>query len=121
MRQTRGEILAYKTKARRTLIGKIINIYENQVRNSKERGHDSPKYSRQDLIDYCTSSPTFINLWKAWCESGYKKDLSPSIDRIDDSKGYSFENIQVMAWIDNRGKYHRGKGDGTISFGSRSL
>ena len=55
-----------------------------------------------------------MDLFLKWQSSNYKRNLAPSIDRKDDTKGYSFENITVMTWKENdkkasenyRGKKH---------------
>lgn len=49
-------------------------------------------------------SDRFDMLYIAWAESGFKKALTPSCDRLDDSKGYSFDNVQWMTWEANQGK-----------------
>jgi hypothetical protein len=40
----------------------------------------------------------------AWRASGYEKDLSPSIDRIDPNQGYFFGNIRLVTWAENNEK-----------------
>ena len=40
-------------------------------------------------------------LYNEWVTSGYDKYAKPSLDRIDDYKGYSFDNIQLMTWGEN--------------------
>jgi hypothetical protein len=46
----------------------------------------------------------FYELYNNWIDSGYKKSDKPSVDRIDDYKGYSFDNIQLMTWKENNKK-----------------
>ena len=46
----------------------------------------------------------FKRLFKEWEKSGYKKQLKPSLDRIDCKKNYSKDNIQMMTWAENRFK-----------------
>jgi hypothetical protein len=48
----------------------------------------------------------FHYLYDNWAKSGYKKELSPSFDRLDDYKSYTFDNIQIMTWAENRKKYN---------------
>ena len=64
-----------------------------------------------------TRSDILQKLNKGYCEvTGIKFELNtisrspfrPSVDRKDNSKGYTKDNIQLVCWI-----YNRTKGDGT--------
>lgn len=77
-------------------------IYADQNKNSKRRGHKKPKYTKQQLMDWCIKETEFIKIYINWCKSGFVKDLKPSIDRKENDKGYSFDNIRVTTWDDNR-------------------
>ena len=41
-----------------------------------------------------------------WVNSGYKRDMKPSIDRLDNSRGYSFDNIRLVTFRENYMTYH---------------
>lgn len=86
---------------RRTKNGFVNNIYRNQKKSSKNRGHTPPEYSLEQLKEWCFTQDIFIKLFDNWVYSGYDKNEAPSIDRIDDYKGYSFDNIQLMTWKEN--------------------
>ena len=42
-----------------------------------------------------------------WKSSGYNRWTKPSVDRLDDNLGYSFDNIQLMTWKENNEKQHQ--------------
>ena len=67
-----------------------------------------PTYSCKEFITWCIANPTYIELHDAWIASGCKVQLVPSADRIDNSKGYTLSNIQIMTWEENRLKETRG-------------
>lgn len=46
----------------------------------------------------------YYELYNNWVDSWYIKDLRPSIDRIDNYKWYSYDNIQLMTWKENNEK-----------------
>ena len=53
----------------------------------------------KELLKPMICSVTSIKL--SWKEVEYRNPYRPSIDRIDSSKGYTEDNIQIVAWIYN--------------------
>jgi hypothetical protein len=86
---------------RHTLNGFLRNVYDHQRRSSKKRRHQPPAYTFKELSRWFVSQPNWEDLWLKWENSNYLKDLRPSIDRLDDSKGYSFDNIRLITWREN--------------------
>ena len=82
----------------RTKKGLITKIYSSQKRNSKARLHNPPSYTITQLTIWLTNQNNFCELYNNWVSSGYKKDLVPSIDRLDDYKPYSLDNIRLVKW-----------------------
>lgn len=91
----------------RTKSGVACSAFRHQIKHSKTRNHDLPKYTKAELKEWMLSSPDFNILYRDWVISGYDKSLKPSIDRLDDYKGYSFDNIRVVTWVENNRKAHR--------------
>ena len=90
----------------RTIKGFSVKLYRNQVNRSKIRGHKPPTYSRKELTEYISTNEKFQKLYNGWVDSGYEKNLAPSFDRLDETKGYSFDNIQIVTWEFNNQKQH---------------
>lgn len=85
----------------RTHKGIIHRIYGNQIKSSKKRGHKLPTYSKNELYAWLITSDMWHQIYNNWVNNNYNLDLTPSIDRLDDSIGYSFDNIQVTTWYFN--------------------
>jgi len=51
--------------------------------------------------------PNFEELYNNWVKHGYDKWYKPSVDRLNDDKGYSFSNIQLVTWKENSDKQHK--------------
>ncbi len=98
---------AYDYKRKRTKDGLIAKMRSSQRRSSDLRGHPPPSYSLNQLKEWAFSQELFHKLHAEWVASGYDKMKFPSIDRKDDYKGYSFDNIQLMTWEENKKKYYK--------------
>ena len=97
----------YKTKQ-----GLISRIHNHQIRKSKIRGHNPPSYTRIELFSYLIEDDCFNQLYDNWVASNYLKNLIPSLDRINDYKGYSFDNIRITTWQENNKKAYRDRKNG---------
>jgi hypothetical protein len=63
-----------------------------------------PHMSKEDFYKLAYNSKAFKELYEAWKESGYLRNLSPSVDRIDVSKGYILGNVQFITMRENNSK-----------------
>lgn len=81
--------------------GIIKQIFTTQSKNSIKRNHNPPEYSLKELTDYLLNSKNFKNIYQKWVESDFQKKLTPSLDRVDNDKGYSFYNVIVTTWGKN--------------------
>lgn len=108
-KQCDNELSREKSK---TKDGLISSIYRHQKSASKRRGHIVPSYSIEELREWMLSRSNFEDIYKEWVDGDYNKLLIPSIDRLDDFKGYSLDNIQLVTW-----KYNKLKQNSDIRLG----
>ncbi len=80
--------------------GVVRVIYKTQVRNSKARKMELPSYTKQELNEWLYKN-NFKSLYDNWVSSDFDKSKKPSVDRLDDFKSYSFENIRLVTWTEN--------------------
>ena len=85
----------------RTEKGVIRVIYKTQKSNSKRRNHNPPSYTKNILREWLYEN-NFKELYDNWVLSGFEKKLKPSVDRINDFKGYSLDNIRLVTFEENR-------------------
>ncbi len=85
--------------------GVVRTIYKTQRLHSKTRNHSYPAYSKEELKVWLYQHG-FEKLFNEWEMSGYKKDMKPSVNRLDDSKPYTIDNIELITWLDNRKKQY---------------
>lgn len=90
-----------------SLKGKASNIYTAQLQKCKERSYSLPTYTREELIMYLLNNSQYIDLFNKWEKANFDKNLAPSVDRIDDYKSYSFNNIQLGTWQFNNDNFSK--------------
>lgn len=98
----------YVDSYKKTKEGLVFMIYSTQKTNSKKRGHPPPQYSKIELLNWCLEQGVFHELFESWIASAYDSWLIPSVDRVNDDRGYFFGNIQLMTWRHNSNKSKEG-------------
>lgn len=67
-----------------------------------------PYLTKEEWEQWCKETEEiFLMLWDEWTESGFDRKLCPSIDRIDNTKGYTRDNIQWLTMDENRKKFDK--------------
>ncbi len=105
-------------KTYHTIGGRVSVLYTSQVSRSNKYGWESPNYTRDELLDWVTSQENYEQLFNDWKDSGYSRDKSLSIDRLDDYKPYSFDNIRLVTWEENNQK---GRADKVTGINTKGL
>ena len=96
------KIKNYKKKYYRGNMNSFFLIkYQGMKARAKKRKMNPPTFTKTELISWVLNQPNFNQLWKNWEESNYNTLLSPSINRLDNSKSYSFDNIELITWGEN--------------------
>ena len=93
-------------KYKRTIDGLICEIYHSQRGSSKSRKMSLPDYTLLELSEWIKSDVHFYSIYEKWVKSGFDRKLRPSIDRLDDYKSYSFDNIRIITARENELKYY---------------
>lgn len=79
----------------------VLNIiYRNQLLRQKRFGI-KVNYTYEEFKSKYLNDSRYLELYNNWVESGYLSDYKPSFDRIDNTKSYSFDNLQLMTWKEN--------------------
>ncbi len=77
-------------------------LYTQQKSNSSVRGMELPSYSREEWVAWVIDQPIYHKLYKAWLKSGCISKLKPSGDRLEDRRPYSFDNVRICTWGENK-------------------
>ena len=90
------EIKKKKINYYRTMNGFLTHRYASM----KQRNVVS--FSKEELSKWLDCRKRlFEKLLIEWKKNGFKREFSPSINRIDDFKGYSIDNIELITWKKN--------------------
>jgi len=103
---------AHTKKYEKTKRGFLMRLYRNM--QSRITGVQAAKhhlYKGKSLLDralfyeWANAQPDFHSLFSAWEESNYDRRHTPSVDRVDSSRGYDIDN---MEWVTHSENSRRG-------------
>ena len=104
------------SKYEKTPNGFMMRMYRNMQSRvtgvQKKKVHlYGGKYllDRQIFYDWAKSHKDFWQLYNQWIASGYTRRLTPTVDRVDSSKGYQLDNMEWVTHSENsrRGSLNR--------------
>ena len=105
-RKANGNAATHKYE--KTQGGFLMRVYRNMKSRvtgvQKLKAHlyvGLPIISKEEFYAWSKINLQFLSLFKQWEKSGYSRLLTPSIDRIDSSKGYEIENIRWLTHSEN--------------------
>ena len=101
----RADCKICRKRFNRSIPGLVKSMYGNQVQKSKRRGYQPPTYTEQELHLWVLWQHEFHPMYSKWVASGYRQDIRPSIDRINDYQSYTLENIQLVTHQQNTQRY----------------
>ena len=92
-----------ESNARRKFTFKYISnlIYQKQVQSSVKRGHNPPAYTLEEMRSWMLKQDNLSSLMEVHKETGDSL-MVPSINRLNDEVGYTFDNIELITWKENR-------------------
>lgn len=65
--------------------------------------------SKEEFLNWCAETRNQYDiLFRNWAEGAFSRSLTPSLDRIDNSKGYVLGNLQWLSMADNVRKDAKG-------------
>lgn len=119
--ENKEDVKKRKENYQHSINGLIIQIYSIQKNKSKQRGHIPPSYTRKELEEWMINNVNFEKIYNGWVNSGFKSDFRPSIDRLNDNFGYSFDNIRLVTWAENNKKGYEDRKNGKNTKQSKAI
>lgn len=114
---------AHTKKYEKTKSGFLMRLYRNMKSRvggvQKKKSHlykNKALCDKESFYTWAVSSEQFHSLFNQWEKSDYNRRLTPSVDRIDSSKGYDFSNMEWVPFYINcqRGAKSRLQGNSMV-------
>lgn len=81
----------------------ITKVYGRMKRDNKGKFNLELPFSKEEFSIWINQT-NILQLLEQYKISNFDKNKCPSIDRIDDYKSYTFDNIQLLTWEENNTK-----------------
>lgn len=95
-------------KYEKTKKGFLMRTYRNMKSRTsgvqRLKSHlylDKELLNKEEFYNFSLNNSVFNDLFNRWEESKYDRKLTPSIDRIDSTKGYVLDNIRWLTHSEN--------------------
>ncbi len=72
----------------------------------KTKGFEPEKISINEFLNWIMNGNNYESIYINYINSKKSRSLAPSIDRLDDYKTYSLDNIRLTIWKENKDKYN---------------
>ena len=110
----RNECRDCQNNAKKLPITVVRKMYNSMVANSKKRKHEPPQFSLE-LFNKWVYENGFAELYSNWQDNDYIKNLTPSVDRLINADSYTFINIRLVTWVENKEAYEKDRRNGVNS------
>lgn len=105
------DLMRYRKQEERIKRHKYQGIVNRCTGKHKNRSYavEGRRYLTWDSFEkwWKNNREKFLELYKVWEKSGYENKLAPSIDRINNRRGYMPSNMQWLSLTENNKKYNK--------------
>lgn len=86
--------------------GMVNHKYRLMIQRARRENHITLEMSFQEFLEWSMQSVDYMILHTEWqhAPQELKHWLKPSVDRLDNSRGYRLDNIRWVTWKENYDK-----------------
>ena len=95
------KLLENTRRWRLTYKGLTANLYAKILERKRRDAKAHDEFTLESFRAWLVST-SIKSIYREWEESGFKKELRPSVDRVNPLIGYKFKNMQVITAQENR-------------------
>lgn len=104
----------YEKTPKEFLVREYRNMKSRVTGVQKKKAHlylGKPLLDKEDFYRWAIFHIDFVLLYTEWVRSNYNRKLTPTVDRVDSSKGYELGNMEWVTHSENsrRGSLSRNK------------
>lgn len=86
----------------KTAEGLAAQLANQTKASSKRRGYTAPSWNTKDFRAWLSSQTNYNTLYNNWMSASYVTLFKPTIQRIDTTKGFMFDNMKVVISKDKK-------------------
>jgi len=102
--QNPKKTLAIAQKSQRTYNGRKRILWNHiliRLKNDRAYKRIRVTFSFNEFCKWLDLHKRYLFVYNNWIKKGYKLRYTPTVDRIDSSKNYSLDNIQILTHQEN--------------------
>lgn len=80
--------------------------YSDIRSRARRKKFDEIKFTLSEFILWIMNQDNYKSIYLNYIASNKDRNLCPSVDRLDDYKTYSIDNIRLTIWKENKDKYN---------------
>lgn len=80
--------------------------YSEMKSRVKRKNFNEIQFTINEFLQWIMNNDNYKKIYSNYAENNKNRKLCPSIDRKDDYKTYSFDNIRLVTWEENKDKYN---------------
>lgn len=80
--------------------------YSEMKSRVKRKNFNEIQFTINEFLQWIMNNDNYKKIYSNYADNNKNRKLCPSIDRKDDYKTYSFDNIRLVTWEENKDKYN---------------